>query len=124
MKWSIFYIFLFAGTVTFAMPVYAQMGQGMMGGDDQAGTCSQQKSGLMHDMSSQMNAMSSRMMSREMTLAMRKQMSEQMKEMSDMMASMSSMGECGKRNPNMLQQMHQMHERMNQMMGSSAPGKN
>ena len=103
-----------------AVPVHAQMGQGMMGGQ-KGGPGSQQMSGMMHDMADQMMSLSGEMGKGGLSAAQQKQMGERMREMAGMMDKMSGMmGKGMTMDADMQKQMDQMRKRMDEMLKPAA----
>jgi hypothetical protein len=107
---------LLVAVVALSGAVYAQMGGGMMQGD-QGGPGMQQMSGMMHDMGDQMMKMSDMMSKGDMNADMQKRMSERMREMAGMMGNMSGMmGKGMMMDSGMQKQMGDMRGRMDGMM--------
>jgi len=89
---------------------------GMMSGD-KSGSCGQQTSPMMHDMSGQMKQMSEMMTPGKMDPAMQKQMAERMQAMSTMMEQMSGMmGHGMMMDAGMQKQMGDMRKQMDEIM--------
>ncbi len=113
---------LLALAVVLAVPVYAAKhgGPGMMDGKGagMGGPGSQQMSGMMHDMSMEMDKMSEQMSKGGMGADTQKQTAKRMKQMATMMDNMSGMmGKGMMMDAGMQKQMDEM------MKGSSTPAK-
>ena len=106
--------FLIIG-LTFALPAYAEKygGESTMGMGEKG---SQQMSGMMHEISSEMNDMSSMMGKGGIKPDAMKKMSSQMKQMGDMMENMSRIvGRGTMMDTNTQKQMDQIRKQMDQM---------
>lgn len=107
-------LLLITGTA-FAIPAYAEthIGSGTMSMGEKGEPSTQQMSGLMNDMSSEMKNMSGMIGSGSMNPDMMKKMSGRMKQMSGMMNNMSGMmGKNMAMDAGMKKQMKQMHKDM------------
>ena len=109
--------FLIVG-LAFVLPAYAQThgGMGAMDMGEKGTTDAKQMSGMMHDMSGEMNEMSGMMGNGKMSPDAMKKMSGQMKQMCGMMENMSGMiGKGGMMDADQHKQMDQMRKQMEQM---------
>jgi hypothetical protein len=106
--------FLIIG-ITFAVPAYAEKygGEGTMGMGEKG---SQQMSGMMHDISGELNEMSGMMGKGGINPDAMKKMSNQMKQMGDMMENMSGIvGRGTMMDANTQKQMDQIRKQMDLM---------